>query len=228
MTTSKKLTFLTASIQGYLKYIYLLTTERKAATTTALSERLGVSPASVTGMLRRLAQANPPLVVYKKHRGVILTPKGEKAALEVIRHHRLLETWLVRSLGYSWDEVHEEACRLEHAISEGFEARLASALGHPTHDPHGEPIPDKNLALPAENLRPLASLRPSQRGTIRRIRAESNELLRHLGQIGLVPGTRLSVTAYSPLDNNLTVKVEGKTAVVIGSPISEKIFVEAY
>src|SRR5512137_1063069 len=116
---------LTTSIQDYLKAIYALTGDGGEASTTALAGRLGVAPASVTGMLQKLAGLTPPLIVYRKHQGARLTPEGERAALEVLRHHRLLEAYLVESLGYSWDAVHEEACRLEHVISEDFEARIA-------------------------------------------------------------------------------------------------------
>ena len=130
-------TVLTQSTQDYLKHIFELTENGSAASTNDLASRLGVRPASVTGMVQKLALAEPPLVEYHKHQGVTLTPEGEQAALEVLRHHRLLESWLVQSLGYSWDEVHEEACRLEHVISEDFEARMAAALGNPERDPHG-------------------------------------------------------------------------------------------
>jgi DtxR family Mn-dependent transcriptional regulator len=130
---------LTQSIQDYLKHIYELSEDGRAASTNELAARLNIAPASVTGMLQKLAAAKPPLVVYKKHQGVTLTKAGARAALEVIRHHRLLETYLVNALGYAWDEVHEEACCLEHVISEDFETRIATALGNPTRDPHAAP-----------------------------------------------------------------------------------------
>lgn len=140
--------FQTASVsqrrsgQDYLKVIFELTAGGQSASTTALAARLGIAPASVTGMLKRMAGERPALIRYHKHQGARLTAHGERAALRVIRRHRLLETYLVQALGYSPDQVHEEACRLEHVISPQFEARIASLLGHPTHDPHGEPIPD--------------------------------------------------------------------------------------
>jgi DtxR family Mn-dependent transcriptional regulator len=132
---------LTDSIQDYLKIIYELTVSGEAASTTALAERLGIAPGSVTGMLQKLSSVRPALVSYQKYQGVTLTDAGRRAALKVIRHHRLIEAWLVQSLGYAWDEVHNEAERLEHVISEDFEMRIAAALGHPQRDPHGEPIP---------------------------------------------------------------------------------------
>src|SRR5690349_2391225 len=141
---------LTQNIQDYLKAIYNLAKSDGSASTTALAARLGVAAPSVTGMIQKLASSTPPLVVYRKHQGVTLTPEGERAALEVIRHHRLIETYLVENLGYGWDEVHAEADRLEHAISENLEARIAAALGNPVRDPHGEPIPTVELVMPID------------------------------------------------------------------------------
>ena len=215
----------TESIQNYLKTIHSLTLNGEAASTTDLAARLNVAPASVTGMIQKLAAATPPLVLYRKHQGVTLTPEGEKAALEVIRHHRLLETYLVTMLGYSWDNVHEEACRLEHVISEEFEARIAAALGHPQRDPHGEPIPSPELVMPADESLPLSALRPGQRAQVLWVRAHDPALLRHLEALGLVPQARLSVLGYSPFDENLEVQVDAQPIKVVGPMISSQIFV---
>jgi DtxR family Mn-dependent transcriptional regulator len=215
---------LTESIQDYLKEIYDLSLEGSPASTTDLAARLGVAPASVTGMVQRLATAPHPLIVYRKHQGVTLTPDGERAALEVIRHHRLLETFLVQALGYSWDEVHEEAHRLEHVISEDLEARIARALGDPDRDPHGDPIPSADLTMPADNTRPLSSLRPGDQGVIRRVNAEDPGFLRRLKELGLVPGSEVSVSEYSEYDGNLTLKV-GRQGFVVGLPITSQVFV---
>lgn len=216
---------LTQSIQDYLKHIYELIEDHDSASTNDLAARLNVAPASVTGMLQKLAAAKPPLVLYKKHQGVTLTKAGERAALEVIRHHRLLETYLVRALGYSWDEVHEEACRLEHVISEEFESRIAAALGHPARDPHGEPIPSAELSMPTDDATPLSALRPPASATIQRVNAQDATLLRHLESLGLVPGIEIEVTGYSEFDHNLTVKI-GRNSNVLGLNITAKIFVE--
>jgi DtxR family Mn-dependent transcriptional regulator len=216
---------ITQSIQDYLKHIYEINECGVIASTNDLAARLDVAPASVTGMLQRLASADPALVIYKKHQGVTLTKAGEKAALEVIRHHRLLETWLVQTLGYSWDEVHEEAERLEHVISEDFERRIAIALGHPARDPHGELIPTEDLRMPADESVPLSSLRPSQVATIQRVNAQDATLLRHLTGLGLVPNVQFEVTAYSAFDNNSTIKV-GRKLHVLGLNITTKIFVK--
>ena len=213
------------SIQDYLKRIYDLTENGSPASTNDLARELKVKPASVTGMIQKLAAEKPALVTYQKHQGATLTPAGKRAALEVIRHHRLLETWLVQTLGYSWDEVHEEADRLEHVISEDLEQRIAAALGHPVRDPHGELIPTENLDMPADDSTPLAALRTNQSATILRVNAHDTNLLRHLDSLGLTPGVQVEVTDYSSFDNNLTIKAQHKTT-VLGLNITTKIFVE--
>lgn len=218
---------LTASIGDYLKAIYELTCDGKPANTSALAERLNLKPASVTGMLQHLASLQPPLVEYNKHRGATLTPDGERAALEVIRHHRLLETYLVEAIGYSWDEVHEEACRLEHVISETFEERIDALLGYPERDPHGDPIPTSELVMPACSEFPLLSLAVGDSAIVRRVKTHNAALLDYLKGLGIVPGTRLKVQAYSEFDHNLTVFLPEQTATqVLGKAISERIFVD--
>jgi DtxR family Mn-dependent transcriptional regulator len=216
---------LTISIQDYLKSIYELTENGESASTNALAKKLNVSAPSVTGMIQKLASAKPALVEYQKHQGATLTKEGRKAALEVIRHHRLLEAWLVQTLGYSWDEVHEEAERLEHVISENFERRIATAMGHPTRDPHGEPIPTADLKMPLDDSTPLSALRPHQTVTIKRVIASDKDLLRYLEGLGLTPGAQIELKDYSPFDHNLTVKV-GRKSFVLGLSITSKIFVE--
>ena len=216
---------LTISIQDYLKHIYELTENGESASTNALAEKLNIRAPSVTGMIQKLASSKPPLVEYQKHQGVTLTKEGKKAALEVIRHHRLLEAWLVQTLGYSWDEVHEEAERLEHVISEDFERRIAAAMGHPLRDPHGELIPTADLKMPLEDSTPLSALRPNQKGRVQCVKAADTDLLRHLDGLGLVPGAEIEVKEYSQFDHNLTVKVGRKTA-VLGLNITSKIYIE--
>ncbi|MEW6406245.1 MAG: metal-dependent transcriptional regulator [Chloroflexota bacterium] len=215
----------TTSIQDYLKNIYDLTKGGVPASTNDLAKRLDIKPGSVTGMVQKLASARPALVQYHKHQGVTLTAAGKKNALEVIRHHRLLETWLVQTLGYSWDEVHEEACRLEHVISEDFERRIAAALGHPTRDPHGDLIPTENLIMPTDSSQPLSALRPHQTGTIVRVNGEEPAFLRHLESLGLVPGAKIEAMEHSPFDHNLTVKI-GNKSTVLGLAITSKVYVE--
>lgn len=216
---------LTISIQDYLKTIYELTENGESASTNALAQKMKISAPSVTGMIQKLASSKPALVEYQKHQGATLTRDGRKAALEVIRHHRLLEAWLVQTLGYSWDEVHEEAERLEHVISEDFERRIAAAMGNPTRDPHGELIPTAELVMPEDTSKPLSALRPSQTGTVQCVKAADTDLLRYLENLGLVPDAEIEVKDYSPFDHNLTVKVGRKTT-VLGLNITSKIFIE--
>jgi DtxR family Mn-dependent transcriptional regulator len=215
----------TQTTQDCLKYIYELTEGGVSASTSDISSRLGITPASVTGLLQKLSALDPPLVDYRKYQGATLTPTGKLAALEVIRHHRLLETWLVKTLGYTWDEVHEEACRLEHAISEEFEARIADALGNPTRDPHGDPIPGADLQMPEGDRTTLSSLRPHQMATITRVNASDPALFRHLDELGIVPGVIIEVRAHSPFDGNITILLDERQA-ILGNSITEDIFVE--
>ena len=216
---------LTISTQDYLKSIYELTENSESASTNALAQRMKISAPSVTGMIQKLASAKPALVEYHKHQGVTLTRDGRKAALEVIRHHRLIEAWLVQTLGYSWDEVHEEAEKLEHVISEDFEQRIAAAMGHPTRDPHGELIPTADLVMPEDNSTPLSSLRAGQTGTVQCVKAADTALLRYLESLGLVPDAEVEVKDYSPFDHNLTIKIGRKTT-ILGLGITSKIFIE--
>lgn len=217
---------LTHAVEDYLKAIYKLCAAHGRASTNHLAERLEVTPASVSGMIKKLAETDPPLVDYEKHRGVVLTPQGEKVALEIIRHHRLLELYLHQMLGYSWDKVHDEADRLEHVISEEFEARIAAALGDPHLDPHGDPIPTADLTLPPSTTTPLRQLRPGDRAQIRRVRDTDPELLCFLQARGIVPHISLTVLEYSPFDDNLTIQIEGqRDSLVLGPRVTEQVFV---
>jgi DtxR family Mn-dependent transcriptional regulator len=218
---------LTHTIEDYLKTIYEITCQDQRASTNQIAEALGVTPASVTGMIKKLASTSPPLLEYKRHHGVVLTPQGELVALEIVRHHRLLELFLHQMLGYDWDAVHAEADRLEHVISEEFEERIAQALGNPAYDPHGDPIPTRDLEVPASPSLRLADLRPGKHAIMRRVNDDDVELLRYLSSLGLIPGAHLAILEYSPIDNNLTLQIEAthKTA-VLGSKITNLISVE--
>jgi len=198
---------LTQNIQDYLKAIYSLSFSGNAASTNALAVWLGVTPASVTGMLQKMATSEPPLVIYQKHRGARLSLAGERAALEVLRHHRLLETWLVERLGYSWDAVHEEACRLEHVISEEFEQRIDESLGHPVRDPHGAPIPSAELVMPRFTDVPLSNLEIGARAIVRRVVDEDREILQVLQQLGLMPGVVVEMLGHVPGTGDLLLRV---------------------
>jgi len=216
---------LTQAIEDYLKAIYEITLSDERASTNQIAERMGVTPASVTGMLKRLAANDPPLLEYHKHHGVELTPEGQRVALEIIRHHRLLELFLHERLGYPWDEVHAEADRLEHVISENLEERIAQALGDPRHDPHGDPIPSRDLDLPFEALIPLDELRQGQRAIVQRVRNDDPALLRYLEAIGVTPQAELSVLDYSYFDGNLRLLVGGQV-VVLGPAVTQQVYVE--
>ncbi len=218
---------LTQSIEDYLKAIYELTVNEGRASTTDLANYLQVTPASVTGMIKKLSKTEPPLVEYQKHQGVMLTDDGQKIALETIRHHRLLELFLHQILDYTWDEVDEEADRLEHVISEKFEEKIAKALGHPDFDPHGDPIPGKDFSLPETATTPLSDLRTGQVAVIKRVRDTDSELLRHLNKLGVVPGSQVTIKDYSEFDGNSHLQILGKSdVVVLGPKVTEQIFVQ--
>jgi len=213
--------------EDYLKAIYEITRECGRASTNQIANSLNVTPASVTGMSKKMAANDPPLVEYQKHQGVVLTMEGEKVALEVIRHHRLLEMFLHEKLGYDWDEVDSEADCLEHYISEVFEERIAQMLGNPSHDPHGDPIPTRDLRLTEEPFQALSEMRPGQRGVVQRVADDDPQLLRFLADVGLVPQISFEVLAFSPLDDNLSLEIgERKKTVILGPRITRKVFVE--
>jgi DtxR family transcriptional regulator, Mn-dependent transcriptional regulator len=217
---------LTHAVEDYLKTIYSLQSTYKRATTKQIAEKLEVTPASVTGMIQKLAETTPPLVEYIKHQGVVLTPEGERVALEILRHHRLLELFLHQILGYEWEDVHAEADRLEHVISEEFEERISLALGNPSHDPHGDPIPTRDFQLPASPDTRLSELRDGDQAVVHRVQDSDPELLRYLSEIGLVPRARLTVLEYSPFDANLKLLIEGRPEpLVLGQRITRQVFV---
>lgn len=177
------------AVQDYLRALYQLATHSPGrVTTTALSERLAVRPASVTAMLQKLAAAAPPLIDYHKSHGARLTADGERAALAVVRCHRLLELYLYEKLGYDWHEVHQEADRLEHVISPAMTERIDSALGNPTHDPHGHAIPAADLSLPHSTAVPLTTLPPGVAAVVRAVADDDPDRLRYLAAVGLRPG----------------------------------------
>ena len=198
---------LTRAVQDYAKEIYKLQAREGRATTSAIAATLGVAAPSATAMVKKLAALG--LAEHERYRGVVLTAEGERVALEVIRHHRLLERYLAETLGLPLDAVHDEADRLEHALSEELEDRIDESLGFPTHDPHGDPIPDRELILARETHASLASLEPGDEATIRRIPGDDPELLRYLADASLVPGQVVRIQRSEPLDGPVTVSVDG-------------------
>jgi len=218
---------LTQAIEDYLKAIYELTKEHDRVSTNQIAETLGITPASVTGMVKKMGEMEPALVDYQRHQGVLLTKRGERAALEMLRHHRLLEMYLHEKLGYEWDEVDAEAEMLEHYISEEFEERIAQALGHPSHDPHGDPIPTSDYRMPETSSKTLYETRTGDEALVERVNDSDPLLLRHLRELGLVPQAKFKVLAYSPYDENLTIEIQGQDGkVVLGPSITRQIYVE--
>jgi DtxR family transcriptional regulator, Mn-dependent transcriptional regulator len=211
----------TPAIEDYLKAIYTLGRANPQVTTSLLAEHLRFKPASVTGMLKTLADLH--LVSYTPYRGVELTQTGERIALEVVRHHRLIELYLVEALGYGWDEVHDEAERLEHHISEKLEARIAARLGQPAFDPHGDPIPSPEGTLPTDADARLADLEVGDRACITRVRDQQPERLRYLADLGLVPGAKLDISGSAPFDGPISVQIAG-----VVHPLDRRIAREIY
>jgi DtxR family transcriptional regulator, Mn-dependent transcriptional regulator len=214
----------TQAIEDYLKAIYELHEEAGAATTTALAKRLGVAPASATVMVKKLAGLK--LVAHEPYRGVVLRKPGERIALEVIRHHRLVESFLTEVLGVPWDEVHVEAERWEHVLSEELEDRIDERLGFPTSDPHGAPIPGRDGAITRPASVPMAELEPGQSGTIVEVSDSNPDLLRYVAGLGLVPGAKLRLIAAEPFGGPLTVEVEGAEHAV-GREVAAEVLVSA-
>ena len=200
----------TEAIEDYAKAIYSLSHHSGGPVgTSELASRLGVAPATATAMLKRLDGMD--LVDHEPYHGVKLTPAGERVALEVIRHHRLLESYLSEFLGMPWDRVHEEAEVLEHYISEDLEQLIAAKLGDRRHDPHGDPIPNVDLALPDEDEgRPLVSLEPGESGTFTRVSDVDSRMLRYLAERGIRPGARVVVKGRQPFDGPLEVEIDGR------------------
>lgn len=201
---------LTEATQDYLKSIYSLreNSDGSPVTTQRLAQALNVAPPSATAMVKKLAELK--LVSHEPYHGVDLTPKGERAALEIIRHHRLTETFLAQTLGVPWDKVHEEAERWEHVLSEDVEARIDEMLNHPTHDPHGSPIPSAKGVMAREKCIALSELEVGQEREVRRVNDEDAALLRHLSTVGLKPGARVLVVRREAAEGVLRLKVEGK------------------
>ena len=201
---STQATDLTVAVQDYLKAIYALESVGKRVTTSELATRMGVSAPSATAMTKRLAELG--LVERAPYRGVSLTESGRLGALEVLRHHRLLERYLVDRLGLSLDEVHAEADRLEHALSEKLEAKIDAELGYPTHDPHGDPIPDRELHVLEGGQKTLCDLEVGDRAIVARVPDTDPELLRYLSELGLVPGAAAELVSFAPFGGPVTVR----------------------
>jgi DtxR family transcriptional regulator, Mn-dependent transcriptional regulator len=204
------------AVQDYAKAIYALELrDGEAVSTNALADRLGVTAASASGMVKRLDELG--LVEHQPYRGVSLTENGRRVALEVMRHHRLLELYLVKSLDVPWDRVHQEAEVLEHVLSEELEELIAAKLGDPTHDPHGDPIPTRDLTIQEGSTVSLQTLEVGDRGTFTRVSDSDPEMLRFLAERGIAPGDRLEVVDKQPFDGPLFVRFADDVHVLGGS-----------
>jgi len=204
-----------SSVEDYAKAVYSLEEDCEApVTTTAIAQRLGVTPGSASAMVKKLADLG--LATHAPYRGVRLTEDGRRVALEVIRHHRLIELFLADVLGMPWDRVHAEAEVLEHVISEELEALIAAKLGHPTLDPHGSPIPSEDFSVPAQVTRALEDLLPGESGRLVRVSDANPEMLRYLGQRGIAPGDAFDVVDRQPFGGPLTLRFGERTEAIGG------------
>ena len=213
------------SVQDYLKTIYALQEAGGAVQTSQLAERLHVAAPSATNMVARLAEGG--FLRHTPYKGVELTEKGARVALEVIRHHRLWEAFLHQALGMPIDELNEEAERLEHELSDGLEAHISRLLGDPTHDPHGDPIPGPDGQLTDAGHPTLALLPVGRAGVVRRVPDSDAEFLRYLGTLGLLPGAQVEMRRVEPFRGPLTIAVEG-TERVVGHELASRVFVEQF
>lgn len=211
--------------QDYIKTIYKLQSGQngvKAVTTNLLAETMNVAAASVTNMVKNLAGLQ--LLHHEPYKGVRLTEEGEKIALEILRHHRLIELYLAKALKVPWDQVHDEAEKWEHVISEDIEDRMAEYLEHPTHDPHGSPIPTKTGVIKEHDSIPLTQMEPGQSGIIVEVDDEDPALLRYFEELGLIPQKKIMLIAREPFNGPITVKT-GKEKKMLGQEAANHIFV---
>jgi DtxR family Mn-dependent transcriptional regulator len=213
---------LSQAVQDYLKTIYKLQEYGQVVSTTRIAKELNISGASVTGMLKRLSVMK--LVDYSSYKGVRLTDDGTKIALEILRHHRLLELYLKESLGFSLAKVHDEACRLEHFVSEEFVERIDDILGHPEYSPLGNPIPSKSGVVPDNNSIPITEAEINKDYEIRRISDDNHEMVAYFEEMGLLPGMKIKVTSRSPFNGPITLIYDEREE-IIGHEIGSNVFV---
>lgn len=223
MMTARSSDDYTAPVEDYLKAIYEIERSGAAAATTEIAQRLSIAPASVSGMVRRLADQG--LLEHERYRGVRLTEEGRRVALRTLRRHRIIEAYLTRALGYPWDLVHDEAERLEHAASDELVDRMASAIGEPTTDPHGAPIPTREGTIDERSLRTLEDLQAEQRGRIVRVSDDDAERLRYLAELGLVPGTTVTLVERAPFGGPLRIRI-GSMERLIGPALASGVLIE--
>lgn len=209
--TNLKNILISTSVEDHLKTIWLIAQEGNAST-SALAEQLGIAAPSVSAMLGKLQDAG--FVSHERYHGVTLTERGKREALRLLRRHRLVETFLLEHLGYGWDEVHDEAERLEHAVSDHFTEQLAEFLGHPSHDPHGDPIPKADGTLPDTPNTPLAEVDVGQVLEVSRLLSQAPDVLTYLADLGIQPGVRLEVTRREPVGGLVHVALKNRKEVL--------------
>lgn len=213
---------LTGPVEDYLKAIFELEGSGEPAETNAIARTLGIAPASVSGMMRRLAEQG--LITHERYRGARLTAAGRRAALKTLRRHRVIEAYLTSALGYSWDRVHDEAERLEHAASDELINRMADAIGEPETDPHGAPIPTREGRLHERTLVPLSSLEAGESARVERVSDKNGDRLRYLAELGIVPGAVVQIIAREPFEGPIALRV-GDATRTIGSELASQILV---
>jgi DtxR family transcriptional regulator, Mn-dependent transcriptional regulator len=223
VTAARQLPELTGPVEDYLKAIYELERGGGTAGTNEIAGRLAIAPASVSGMLRRLAEQG--LITHERYRGVRLTDEGRRAALRTIRRHRIIESYLSQALGYPWDRVHDEAERLEHAASDELIDRMAAAIGEPEHDPHGAPIPSREGTVDERDLETLATRTEGESVRVLRVSDKDGERLRYLAELGITPGTVLRVVSRAPFGGPITLSV-GRDERQVGPALAEHVLVE--
>jgi len=219
---------LSGPAEDYLKAIYDLERDEHPASTNDIAERLDISPASVSGMMRRLADQG--LITHEPYRGVRLTKDGRRAALRTLRRHRILECYLTEVLGYPWDRVHDEAEQLEHAASEELIERMAEALGNPLHDPHGDPIPSREGVVEETPRRALTDVAVGERARVRQVMDDDGERLRYLAELGIRPGSIIRLLDRAPFDGPITLWVgdgSGGVTRAVGPALAAQVFVES-
>ncbi len=216
------------AVDDYLKAIFELSgREEREVASTEIALHLAITGASVTNMLQKLAAAQPAMVFYRKHHGVRLAAPGKRRALEIVRHHRLIETFLNQVLGYPWDEVHQEAERLEHFISERFEERIAAKLGHPEFDPHGHAIPSLEGALPGDEFKALSEIKPGQSARVVSVSDKDPAMLRYLAAQDVRPGIKVTVCERLPFQGAWQVRVgKSKESVLLSDSLAGAVMVE--
>jgi DtxR family Mn-dependent transcriptional regulator len=213
---------LTGPVEDYLKAIYELERSGEPAETNAIARLLEIAPASVSGMVRRLAAQG--LIRHERYRGARLTTAGRRAALQTLRRHRVIEAYLTSALGYSWDRVHDEAERLEHAASDELIDRMAEAIGEPATDPHGAPIPTREGTLEERSLVPLSTLEAGETARVERVSDRNGDRLRYLAELGIVPGAAVRVIEREPFEGPIALRVQ-KAERIIGPDLASQILV---